>query len=123
MAAAELQASTADTATRALLIECAAILAEAVERAERVTEHLTQPEHKAAALVNAHECLTMLGHTSAAWMWLRMGTAAARGLESVAEDGRGFYEGKLQVSAARATQGQFGVPHPYVVLWEQGASQ
>ena len=101
VAAAEAQAATSDVTSRALLLESAAALACAVDRAERVAAHLTLPENQAAALVNAHECLTMLGHTSAAWMWLRMGTAAARGLENKADDGRGFYEGKLQVRALR----------------------
>jgi hypothetical protein len=95
--AAEAQASISGAAARAVLVECAGALGCAVDRAEEVAAHLTRPEHKALALVNAHEALTMLGHTTAAWMWLRMATAAARGLQrgTEGEAAQAFYVGKL----------------------------
>ena len=95
--AAEAQASISGAAARAVLVECAGALGCAVYRAEEVAAHLTRPEHKALALVNAHEALTMLGHTTAAWMWLRMATAAARGLQrgTEGEAAQAFYVGKL----------------------------
>ena len=85
------------------LAECSAALRAAVERAEEVTAMLTHPTlDRSAALANAHEYLSLFGHTVAAWTWLRVATAAARGLERERARGRGesdaailFYEGKL----------------------------
>ena len=90
----------------ACLLECANALRVAVERAESVTDALTAPTlDKAIALTNAHDYLTVMGHTSVACVWLRSAVAAARGLrrqmESAAddEDEICFYAGKLQTCA------------------------
>ena len=88
-----------------LLSECAAAMREAVACAQSVTETLTGAEDKLAALTNAHEYLNLMGHTCVAWMWLRSGTAAARGLAALpdvagaGEEELGFYRGKLQTCA------------------------
>ena len=91
-----------ESASADILRECAGGLAAAARRVERVSTRLTDPAHKGVALVNAHDALTLLGHTTAAWMWLRMATAAARALEREAAGGeasRAFYEGKLHTCA------------------------
>ncbi|HEY6100531.1 MAG TPA: acyl-CoA dehydrogenase [Anaeromyxobacter sp.] len=46
-------------------------------------------------LANASAYLESFGHVIVAWMWLRQGTAAARGLARAQGPGRDFYEGKL----------------------------
>ena len=101
----------------ACLAECSAALRAAVERAEHVTTALTAAEtDRDAALVNAHDYLTLMGHTVIAWHWLRSATAAAAGLarrdataeqpaagaEAAAQEDEedeevGFYRGKLKV--------------------------
>ena len=64
------------------LTECAVAMRAAVERAEQVTEVLTMENgDRKKALSNAHDYLTLMGHTCVAWMWLRSGVAAARGLQ------------------------------------------
>ena len=46
-------------------------------------------------LANSSEYLAMVGHTVAAWMWLKQGTIAAAALEGGAGDDGDFYAGKL----------------------------
>jgi butyryl-CoA dehydrogenase len=46
-------------------------------------------------LANASVYLDVFGHTVVAWMWLRQGLAAARGLERGAAIDADFYRGKL----------------------------
>jgi len=66
------------------LVECVRSLREAVATAEQVTSALTAPGvDKAVALTNAHDYLTLMGHTTIAWVWLRSAVAAARGLQRV----------------------------------------
>ena len=85
----------------AVLSECATALQVATDRMESVTQLLTSsPENQKAAMTNAHEYLTLTGHTVAAWMWLRMATAAARSLNASPHPGASdpaklFYLGKL----------------------------
>lgn len=87
------------TAAKAGDPEGAAAVRAAADRLERVTAALTAPEAKAEALVNAHDYLTLFGHSVIAWQWLRTANAAAEALaadESAADsDARLFYEGKL----------------------------
>ena len=58
---------------------------DAVSRASEATSALTRDESLAAALTNAHDYLTVMGHTCVAWMWLRSASAAARGLRALDE--------------------------------------
>ena len=87
----------------AVLVECAAALQAAVARAELVTEHLTLTgrDDRQLALMNAHEYLTLMGHTCVAWMWLKSASAAARGLAAGANgaEDEAFYHGKLHTCA------------------------
>ena len=88
------------------LRECSLALCELVARLEEVTSVLTG-EERAASLTNAHDYLTLMGHSAVAWMWLRSATAATRGLAALGEGGAadaataseaeagGFYRGKL----------------------------
>lgn len=95
-------ASSAQCAA-ACLDECSGALQLAVTTAEQVTTALTSPQlDKGVALANAHEYLTLMGHTTVAWVWLQSALAAARGLERLdesaaeaADDERKFYLGKL----------------------------
>ena len=59
---------------------------------------------RAASLANAHDYLTLLGHTMIAHVWLRSAAAASRGLEALRRDAADeppsddevqFYLGKL----------------------------
>ena len=97
-AADAVAAARADDA--AALGECAASLRAAVARAAEVTATLTAADDPRAALVNAHDYLTLFGHTVAAWTWLRLATAAAAELDALAADRRDgadalFLRGKL----------------------------
>ena len=66
------------------LAECARALREAVATAEEVTAGLTAPGiDKSSALINAHDYLTLMGHTAVAWVWLRSAAAATRGLQQL----------------------------------------
>ena len=87
--------------TGQILREGAASLRRAVECAEEVTETLTALDDRNLALTNAHEYLTLMGHTCVAWMWLRSASAAARGLSVGADDAdeEAFYRGKLHTCA------------------------
>ena len=70
----ELSAGGASSARDAApcLDECARALQLAVTTAEHVTSALTSPQlDKGVALANAHEYLTLMGHTTVAWVWLR----------------------------------------------------
>ena len=107
--AAALSAAHREAADRCLR-ECSAAMRDAVSRASEVTAALTRAD-RAAALTNAHDYLTVMGHTCVAWMWLRSATAAARGLgaaqrygldeahggseEVLTEEEANFYRGKL----------------------------
>jgi len=76
-----------------------------VMTAEEVTGVLTRhkPFERSVVLANAHEYLTLMGHTMVAWTWLRSAAAATRGLErlgmpddeAMVDDERRFYLGKL----------------------------
>ena len=84
------------------LMECSAALRAAVSRAEDLTAMLTaEGVDKRAAMSNAHDYLTFMGHTCVAWQWMRSANAAARGLRALALAGGGaadeehFYYGKL----------------------------
>jgi butyryl-CoA dehydrogenase len=46
-------------------------------------------------LANASAYLQAFGHLVVAWMWLRQGLAASRGLARAEGVARDFYEGKL----------------------------
>ena len=102
MAAAEATSVAAACADEAggTLLECAASLQCATSRAERVTAALTAAERD-VALVNAHDYLTLVGHTCVAWTWLRVAVAAARGLEreQAGTPAALFYQGKLHTCA------------------------
>ena len=58
---------------------------------------------KRQALTNAHDYLTLMGHTCVAWMWLRSATEAGRGLRVAIAVGdaeeEAFYCGKLHTCA------------------------
>ena len=84
--------------------ECARMLREAVSRAAAVTDQLTADGmDKRQALTNAHDYLTLMGHTCVAWMWLRSATEAGRGLRVAIAAGdaeeEAFYCGKLHTCA------------------------
>ena len=76
--------------------------------AEDVTAALTAASvDKRSALMNAHDYLTLMGHTCVAWQWMRSATAAAQGLQALqaqrkagdpytCSDEENFYRGKLQ---------------------------
>lgn len=51
----------------------------------------------AILLANCHEYLNFTGHTVVAWMWLKQGIAAAKGLqrEDCSEHDKDFYRGKI----------------------------
>jgi len=95
-------AAEACPAAVACLTECALGLRRAVTSAERVTDSLTAADvDKGTALANAHDYLTLMGHTTVAWTWLRSAIAASRGLRELRgaaaddeEEGL-FYLGKL----------------------------
>jgi alkylation response protein AidB-like acyl-CoA dehydrogenase len=72
-------------------------LSRAFEQLRAVTQRLAgaaaaDPD---VGLANASAYLEAFGHVVVAWMWLRQGTAAARGLDRAAKVDRDFYEGKL----------------------------
>jgi alkylation response protein AidB-like acyl-CoA dehydrogenase len=72
-------------------------LARAFEQLRAVTQRLAaataaDPD---VGLANASAYLEAFGHVAVAWMWLRQGAAAARGLDRAAGADRDFYEGKL----------------------------
>ena len=96
---AEAELRVAVPGAAAVLGASALAMRTAVERAEHVTAVLTaESADRCTALSNAHDYLTMLGHTCIGWHWLRAATAASRGLTDVeAEDtdARLFYQGKL----------------------------
>jgi len=85
--------------------EGAAALRTAVARAEQVTGTLTGAEDARAALTNAHEYLTLMGHTCVAWHWLRSANAACVGLHALADgasdevEEAAFYRGKLHTAS------------------------
>ena len=77
---------------------------DAVSAAEGVTDLLTAKDMpKDVALTNAHDYLTLMGHTTIAWVWLRSAIAATRGIEALdlgADDSDlEFYQGKLHTCA------------------------
>jgi alkylation response protein AidB-like acyl-CoA dehydrogenase len=67
-------------------------------------------------LANATAYLQAFGHVVVAWMWLRQGTAASRGLAHAEGAARDFYEGKL--AACRWFFGWElpGIAHPLAKL-------
>lgn len=71
-------------------------LKQAWERLRVVTDALTANLRAdvAETLANASVYLEAFGHVVVAWLWLRQGTAAARGLKQNGADGD-FYRGKL----------------------------
>ena len=93
----------------AKLAECAGDLRTAVQRVASVTDALTKAGvNKQETLVNAHDYMTLMGHTVIAWTWLRIATAALKGLDreytvaapseqeqEQASAAQRFYEGKL----------------------------
>ena len=107
----ETKALDGDGATVAeCLAECAASMSSAVRRAEETTAVLTggdrasgeAPLDQRSALTNAHDYLTLMGHTTIAWMWLRSAIAASGGLSAHGGGAAGpdpdeaaFYRGKL----------------------------
>ena len=106
VAAAEEQAAeTLAASASAILAYCALDLRIAVDRVQSVTDKLTAATlPKDVALVNAHDYMTLLGHTVIAWTWLRIATAASQALDAQlasktpadpASDAERYYEGKL----------------------------
>lgn len=80
----------------AVLTECATSMREAAARLEEVTTVLNSDERKGLnKLVNAHDYLTLVGHTVAGWMWLRMARAAAEHAADGEDAASLFYRGKL----------------------------
>jgi hypothetical protein len=58
----------------------------------RFSDHSRDPE---LGLANASAYLEAFGQVVVAWMWLRQGAAALRGLAHAEGTARDFYEGKL----------------------------
>jgi len=86
------------------LTDCATALRTAVDRAEHVTAVLTATDlDKRAALTNAHDYLTLMGHTCIAWTWVRIATAATEAWCADLQEGGSatetaeamYYAGKL----------------------------
>lgn len=88
--------------------ECAGSLRRAVARAEEVTSALTSDTvEKRSALINAHEYLTLMGHTCVAWMWLRSAVAAARGLDALDARAAGEATGAAAADGAESEEHSF----------------
>ena len=87
----------------AAIQSCAAKLQMAVELHRETTEHLMRhvaEGKKEVYLANSHEYLNMTGHVVVAWMWLKCGMAAAKGMgqaggEGAKEGDEAFYAGKM----------------------------
>ncbi|MEO8000751.1 MAG: acyl-CoA dehydrogenase [Arenimonas sp.] len=72
-------------------------LEEALQLAGKTTQILLQKMHEGhirLSLANAAYYLTMMGHISIAWMWLKQATHAANALSRNGSD-KDFYQGKL----------------------------
>ena len=102
--AEEVAATAVSESAKRCLSQCAASLRAATTRAEHVTATLTSKDvDRAVALTNAHDYLTLMGHTTIAWTWLRIATAAAQQQHALgaAEAGGAadmFYQGKLHTA-------------------------
>jgi len=95
----EARASAAGAARFDALREYARALGEALDRLERTTAFLVGASARvgaARALANASPYLDLVGHTVAAWMWLRQALVASDKLPGAVGDDVGFYKGKLQ---------------------------
>jgi Acetyl-CoA dehydrogenase C-terminal like/Acyl-CoA dehydrogenase, C-terminal domain len=93
------RASAAAAARFDGLREYAASLEQALERLEQVSACLVGASARvgaARALANASAYLDLVGHTVAAWMWLRQGIVACQKLPGALGDDGDFYKGKLQ---------------------------
>ncbi|WP_116919741.1 acyl-CoA dehydrogenase [Tamilnaduibacter salinus] len=94
-----------EAATEGRRQQWALSLSETLQRAVKVTQELggaLMNEGPEPVLANAHCYLTLLGHITVAWIWLRQANAAAQylgnhGAELTASD-RAFYEGKMQAA-------------------------
>ena len=81
---------------------CAQSLNDALDRVMDATKTLLCANDRGEtdlALANASVYLDLAGHTVMAWIWLRQGLAALRGLSGDAEGDADFYQGKLQACA------------------------
>jgi butyryl-CoA dehydrogenase len=95
----EARSGAALAARRDALKPFARALEEALERLEEVTQRLVQASGEsgpARALANASAYLELVGHTVAAWMWLRQAIVAEDKLPGATGDDAAFYKGKLQ---------------------------
>jgi hypothetical protein len=101
-------ADTLSESSSAILAECSHELRLAIDRVASVTDKLTSSSlDKGQALANAHDYMTLLGHTVVAWTWLRIATAATQALgrqpsstgSPAHPDSQLFYEGKLHTAA------------------------
>ena len=80
-------------------------MSEYVQLLDKTTKTLEEVEDRATKLVNAAEYLNMAGHVVIAWRWLVQERAAVfklvsdlRGEETLSEDDKNFYLGKLMAS-------------------------
>jgi alkylation response protein AidB-like acyl-CoA dehydrogenase len=81
------------------LAACGKSLNEALDRVMDVTKNLLCASGRGEtdlALANASVYLDLVGHTVMAWIWLRQGLAALRGLAGGPGGDGDFYQGKLQ---------------------------
>lgn len=79
-----------------------AALNEALDRVMSVTRKLlcvTARGELELGLANASVYLDLVGHTVLAWIWLKQGLAAVKGLAATDAHDRDFYQGKLQACA------------------------
>ena len=111
--AAEREASdTLCESSSAILAECSHEMRLAIDRVASITDKLTSSSvDKGTALANAHDYMTLLGHTVVAWTWLRIATTATQALGRqppptgspaplrASPDSQLFYEGKLHTAA------------------------
>ena len=81
---------------------CATALNEALDRVMECTRNTLCAAGRGEtelALANASAYLDLVGHTVVAWLWLRQGLVALRGLAAAHGEERDFYQGKLQACA------------------------
>lgn len=87
-------------AEQARLPEQCDALARAIARLEETTTALmtvAATENPDLAMANSVEYLDFFGNVVVAWVWLKMGAVASKGLDNLAHDSdEAFYRGKLQ---------------------------
>jgi len=93
-------------------------LADASGRLGQTTRRLAAAAAKdpELGLANSSAYLGAFGHVVVAWMWLRQGVAAARGLAAAQGAARDFYEGKLAACRWFFRWELPGITHPLAML-------